>query len=84
VKAHLRLNEVYNERRNRDLKELREDEELLEKIQEWADNRGRIDEMTGHKNEILTTGSKFGSVGIKMSEIFSEPKLRKQPSKISE
>lgn len=70
----MRLNEVYRERRNREVKELREDEELLDKIQEWADNRGRVSEMIGHNTEILVTGSKFGSVGIKMSEIFSEPK----------
>jgi hypothetical protein len=49
---------------------------LLDRIQEWADNRGRIDEMTRQKGEVLNQGSRFGSVGIKMSEIFSEPKLK--------
>lgn len=50
--AMLRMQEKYHKNRNTETRNKREDEELLNTIQEWANNRGRVNEMMTQKTEV--------------------------------
>ncbi|CAK85262.1 unnamed protein product (macronuclear) [Paramecium tetraurelia] len=73
--AAARLNQYYQEQRIKELKEQREDIEMVENMKVWATNKGRIDEIILQSEYLQSMGSQFSNVGIKVSDIYESKKM---------
>ncbi|CAD8139220.1 unnamed protein product [Paramecium octaurelia] len=73
--AAIRLNQYYQEQRIKELKEQREDIEMVQNMKDWAANKGRIDEIILQSEYLSSMGSQFSNIGIKVSDIYESKKM---------
>ncbi|CAD8056412.1 unnamed protein product [Paramecium sonneborni] len=70
-----RLNQYYSEQRIKEVKEQREDVEMVQSMKEWATNKSRIDEMVLQSEYLTAMGSQYSNVGIKISDLYESKKM---------
>ncbi|CAD8053280.1 unnamed protein product [Paramecium sonneborni] len=70
-----RLNQYYQELRIKEIREQREDIEMVQNMKDWAANKSRIDEIILQSEYLQSFGSQFTNIGIKMSEIYESKKM---------
>ncbi|KAL4491873.1 hypothetical protein ABPG72_006128 [Tetrahymena utriculariae] len=63
--GEIRLENIWYINRSKAVQEKREQEELENHIQNWAQNKGIMDQEIDKKNEITAHGSKFQDMGVK-------------------
>ncbi|CAD8044721.1 unnamed protein product [Paramecium primaurelia] len=73
--AAARLNQYYQQQRIKEIKEQREDIEMIQSMKDWAANKSRIDEIILQSENLQYMGSQFSKVGIKVSDIFESKKM---------
>ncbi|CAD8137175.1 unnamed protein product [Paramecium octaurelia] len=70
-----RLNQYYTEQRVKEVKEQREDIEMVQSMRNWATNKSRVDEMVLQSEYLTAMGSQFSNVGIKISDLYESKKM---------
>ncbi|KAM3140193.1 hypothetical protein pb186bvf_007746 [Paramecium bursaria] len=70
--AIARLQQIYIQNRNKELKEIKEDDEMIKQMQEWALNKGRVEEMIVHKGYVSSIGSQFTKVGYQFNKFMNQ------------
>ncbi|CAD8144346.1 unnamed protein product [Paramecium pentaurelia] len=70
-----KLNQYYTEQRVKEVKEQREDIEMVQSMKNWATNKSRIDEMILQSEYLTAMGSQYSNVGIKMSDLYESKKM---------
>ncbi|CAK88238.1 unnamed protein product (macronuclear) [Paramecium tetraurelia] len=70
-----RLNQYYTEQRIKEVKEQREDIEMVQSMKNWATNKSRVDEMVLQSEYLTAMGSQYSNVGIKISDLYESKKM---------
>ncbi|CAD8144467.1 unnamed protein product [Paramecium octaurelia] len=70
-----RLNQYYTEQRVKDVREQREDIEMVQSMKNWSTNKSRIDEMVLQSEYLTAMGSQYPNVGIKISDLYESKKM---------
>ncbi|CAD8141604.1 unnamed protein product [Paramecium pentaurelia] len=70
-----KLNQYYTEQRVKEVKEQREDIEMVQSMKDWASNKSRIDEMVLQSEYLTAMGSQYSNVGIKISDLYESKKM---------
>ncbi|CAD8043098.1 unnamed protein product [Paramecium primaurelia] len=73
--AAARLNQYYQQQRIKEVKEQREDIEMVQSMKDWAANKSRIDEIILQSQQLQSMGSQFSTIGIKVSDIYESKKM---------